>query len=88
MRLDPVVEKDIVKLTGDDCALVFRAKEEGVELYVSKSEDGFAPPMLVLATALAFACITSNKEVTKAMTIILNEFDKEMDAFKKSKDGS
>ena len=85
MKTKQMVESDKITLTGEDVALVFGEKDSLV-LYVKKSDnERQASDQLVLATILAYACVTENPIVNVAMKMVVDEYTREIEEQKEKK---
>ena len=85
MKVKQPVESDKITLTGEDVALVFGEKDSLV-LYVKKSDnERQASDQLVLATILAYACVTENPIVNVAMKMVVDEYTREIEEQKEKK---
>ena len=85
MKVKQPVESDKITLTGEDVALVFGEKDSLV-LYVKKYDnERQASDQLVLATILAYACVTENPIVNVAMKMVVDEYTREIEEQKEKK---
>jgi hypothetical protein len=85
MKGKPIVEKDTFNLGVNEAAVIFREKDDAVEVILPESAKEEVSPQVLLASVVGYACLTVNPIVQSAMKTILDEFDKDMEKFKEEK---
>jgi|WetSurMetagenome_2_1015567.scaffolds.fasta_scaffold00049_51 hypothetical protein len=76
------IDSNEFKLGKDDAAIIFRQETQDVELIipgVSVDDGAKASESCIMASWFAFACITDNPAVRRAVRVIIDEYDKSIE---------